>query len=253
MAFQRGFRKRQVEEISINSDTSDIDESCDDDLLRFLPPHFKSLYTSERVSVFSHRLFSLILAKRFQRYRFIEQIEIADGSKLDIVRLPQQVSRVFEKQFIDMNNFLSEKKINGISLVMVNLATGKILETYKFCINVGAEKISHVKDYNGDMITNINYDDTITGERPLLLNMYRTVGEYCDKLKPFTSVNIVPLLRFHFLRRSDRKEYEKGLFESSEMLPVRMKPAFEVANKNKVLLARKRKRLNMAVINNSII
>uniref|UniRef100_A0A0N4ZSW2 HORMA domain-containing protein n=1 Tax=Parastrongyloides trichosuri TaxID=131310 RepID=A0A0N4ZSW2_PARTI len=244
--------KTSFDEANTTGNTSNMDQLYGEDFTRFLPSDFKRIKTSERTALFSQRLFELILAKRIERYRFIEEIELNDGSFLEIVEFPEETSKIFQDHFRDMDELLAQKKINGVSLIMFDCDNRTIFETYKFIIEVGDNRISEIKDYNDKLITGLHFIDAPRKEIKSLLEMYRIVSEYCGEKEPIKKRSIVPLLRFHFLKKDYRKDYEKKLRDQPNSEYFRQNPLFGGKDNCELVFTRKRKRFSMAVVNNFI-
>ncbi|CEF61879.1 Hypothetical protein SRAE_1000015500 [Strongyloides ratti] len=252
----RGFDSTTFNETDTNDDLTILNTSFEAELegdIHFMTVNLKKLYSSRRISLFCFNVFSTILIQRFQRYKeYGKCVSMPNGQKIVITKFPTAISRHLTSHFLDMEKLLKEKKINGVSIVFYDDCAKKIIESYKFMIFVDTNEIKAFTDYNGKPIVYLPSVDTFESDKKLFSNIYEKVYNHCDRLISIQHAYVFPLFRFHFIKKQDRKEYEKILKDQPLSFRFAQKPLFSTNNDGVLLVANIRKRFTYGFVYNHI-
>uniref|UniRef100_A0A0K0ET05 Cilia- and flagella-associated protein 299 n=1 Tax=Strongyloides stercoralis TaxID=6248 RepID=A0A0K0ET05_STRER len=251
-----GFDSTIFNETDTNDELMFLNTSFDSDLdgdLHFLRVNLKKLYLSRKVALFSHNVFSTILTQRHQRYKeYGRCVSLPDEQEIILTKFPPEISQHLNSHFFDMERLLKEKKINGVSMIFYNNENRKIVESYKFMIYSSSGEIKAFTDYNGRPIVDVPTEDVFTSDKRLFIDIYGKIYNHCKSLPPIENNNIYPLFRFHFIKRVDRKEYEKFLQSQPLFIRFRQKPSFGTDSNGVLIVANERKRFRYGFVYNHI-
>uniref|UniRef100_A0A0N5BQS1 Non-structural maintenance of chromosomes element 4 n=1 Tax=Strongyloides papillosus TaxID=174720 RepID=A0A0N5BQS1_STREA len=219
--------------------------------LHFLGLNLKKLFSSQKTSLFCHNVFSAILVQRLERYnKNMRYIETSNGLNVVIPNLPAREGEHLTSFFVDMERLLKEKKINGVSMVFYDNNAKRIVESYKFMVLVDTGEIKVLTDYNGNPIAEPESGDSFENDKKLFVAIYQKVNDYCCRLEKIKDDHVVPLFRFHFPKRSDRKEYERSIIEQETSVRFATRPTFGGTNEVSLIASHHRKRFTYAIVTN---